>query len=111
MNERASLNLPSQIQMMLDGSIPPPPIANLIGFRIVSIGSGKAIIEFEAGDRHANPIGTLHGGVLSDISDAAMGLAYASILNEGESKSGHSVAAYNWKSGDTEKEEQYVQAF
>jgi uncharacterized protein (TIGR00369 family) len=30
-------------------------------------------------------MGTLHGGVLCDISDAAMGMAYASILNEGES--------------------------
>jgi uncharacterized protein (TIGR00369 family) len=85
MNKRPSLNLPSQIQMMLNGSIPPPPIAKLIGFKLVSIGSGKAVIEFEAGDRHANPMGTLYGGVLCDISDAAMGMAYASRLNEGES--------------------------
>lgn len=66
MNERASLNLPNQIQMMLNGSIPPPPIANLIGFQVISIDSGKAVIEFEAGERHANPMGTLHGGVLCD---------------------------------------------
>ena len=85
MNERATHSLPSQIQMLLDGSIPLPPIANLIGFKLVSIGPGKAVIEFEAGDRHANPMGTLHGGVLCDISDAAMGMAYAGILNEGES--------------------------
>ena len=85
MNERASLNLPNQIQMMLNGSIPSPPIANLIGFKVTSIESGKAVIEFEAGERHANPMGTLHGGVLCDISDAAMGMAYASMLKEGES--------------------------
>jgi len=85
MNERASLNLPNQIQMMLNGSIPPPPIANLIGFKVISIESGKAVIEFEAGEKHANPMGTLHGGVLCDISDAAMGMAYASMLKEGES--------------------------
>lgn len=85
MNERASLNLPNQIQMMLDGSIPPPPIANLIGFKVSSIEAGKAVVEFEAGEEHANPMGTLHGGVLCDISDAAMGMAYASSLNEGES--------------------------
>jgi uncharacterized protein (TIGR00369 family) len=85
MKERASLNLPNQIQMMLNGSIPPPPIANLIGFKLISIESGKAVIEFEAGERHANPMGTLHGGVLCDISDAAMGMAYASMLKEGES--------------------------
>ncbi len=41
MNERSNSNLPHQIQMMLNGSIPPPPIANLIGFKLVSIGSGR----------------------------------------------------------------------
>ncbi len=30
-------------------------------------------------------MGTLHGGILCDIADAAMGIAYASDLNEGES--------------------------
>ena len=85
MNERASFNLQNQIQMMLDGSVSPPPIANLIGFELVSISSGKAVVEFEAGEKHANPMGTFHGGVLCDISDAAMGMAYASTLNEGES--------------------------
>jgi uncharacterized protein (TIGR00369 family) len=85
MNERVGPNLLNRIQMMLNGSIPPPPIAKLIGFKLVSIGSGKAVIEFEAGEKHANPMGTLHGGVLCDISDAAMGMAYASTLKEGES--------------------------
>jgi uncharacterized protein (TIGR00369 family) len=85
MNESASLNLPSRIQMKMNGSLPPPPIAELIGFKLVSIGSGKAVIEFEADGKHANPMGTLHGGVLCDISDAAMGMAYASRLKEEES--------------------------
>ena len=85
MNERATVNMPNQIQMMLNGSIPPPPIAKLIGFKLVSISSGKAAIEFEADEKHTNPMGTLHGGVLCDISDAAMGMAYASRLKEGES--------------------------
>jgi uncharacterized protein (TIGR00369 family) len=85
MNGRATLNMANQIQMMLNGSIPPPPIAKLIGFKLISISSGKAVIEFEADEKHANPMGTLHGGVLCDISDAAMGMAYASRLKEGES--------------------------
>jgi len=85
MNEKSAASLPHQIQMMMNGAIPPPPIANLIGFKLVSVTSGRAVIEFEAGDRHANPMGTLHGGVLCDISDAAMGMAYASRLKEGES--------------------------
>ncbi len=72
------------IQMGMRGEIPPPPIATLIGFTLASIEPGRAVIEFEATERHANPMGTLHGGVLCDVADAAMGLAYAAKLDEGE---------------------------
>ena len=57
----------------------------LIGFRLIEIEEGVATVEFEAGPQHANPMGTRHGGILCDIADAAMGLAYASSLAEGES--------------------------
>ena len=42
-------------------------------------------MELDAGPRHANPMGTLHGGVICDIADAAMGIAYLSTLGPGES--------------------------
>jgi uncharacterized protein (TIGR00369 family) len=74
-----------QTKRWLTGEAPGPPIAQLIGFRLVAVDSGEAIIEFEAGDVHANPMGTLHGGVLCDVADAAMGIAFASTLDEGES--------------------------
>jgi uncharacterized protein (TIGR00369 family) len=41
-------------------------------------------MEMEVGPQHANPMGTLHGGILCDLADAAMGMAYASSLDEGE---------------------------
>jgi uncharacterized protein (TIGR00369 family) len=72
------------IRMMLSGEISSPPIAALLGFTLTSIGPGEAVIAFEATARHANPMDTLHGGVLCDIADAAMGMAYASTLAEGE---------------------------
>jgi len=61
-----------------------PPIAALIGFTLSAVSPGEAVIELPAGPQHANPMGTLHGGVLCDIADAAMGVAYASTLAEGE---------------------------
>jgi uncharacterized protein (TIGR00369 family) len=61
------------------------PVGRLIGFRPTSIETGKAIFELEAGPQHANPMGTLHGGIICDVADAAMGTAYASTLGEGES--------------------------
>jgi len=70
---------------IISGEAPPPPIAQLIGFRLVSAGEGAAVFEMDADERHWNPMGTLHGGVLCDIADAAMGVAYATKLEEGES--------------------------
>jgi len=51
----------------------------------VAVAPGSAVFEMEAGPQHSNPMGTLHGGILCDIADAAMGIAYASTLEEGES--------------------------
>ncbi len=67
------------------GEAPPPPIAQLIGFHLASVKPGEAMVEFQATEAHANPMGTLHGGVLCDIADAAMGIAYSSNLDDGES--------------------------
>jgi uncharacterized protein (TIGR00369 family) len=61
------------------------PIARLIGFEAHEIADGRAIVTLAAGKQHANPMGTLHGGVLCDIADAAMGMAFASTLAPNES--------------------------
>ena len=60
-------------------------VARLIGFEATEIADGRAVATLAAGPQHANPMGTLHGGILCDIADAAMGLAFASTLAPGES--------------------------
>ena len=71
---------------MLKGEAEPPPVAKLIGMRLVSYDkSGASRFEMDADERHWNPMGTLHGGVLCDLADAAMGFAFASTLEDGES--------------------------
>jgi uncharacterized protein (TIGR00369 family) len=62
----------------------PPPVAELIGFELVEAGNGKCTMRLEAQERHTNPMGTLHGGILCDIADGAMGMAFFSTLEEGE---------------------------
>jgi uncharacterized protein (TIGR00369 family) len=64
---------------------PAAPVGKLVGFRPTSIETGRAVFELEAGPQHANPMGTLHGGIICDVADAAMGTAYASTLGEDES--------------------------
>src|SRR5712692_227875 len=61
------------------------PIAELIGFHIEEIGGGSAVVSLRTGPQHANPMGTLHGGILCDLADAAMGMAFVSTLAADES--------------------------
>ncbi len=61
------------------------PVGELIGFKIIEAGDGRAVVTLEAGPQHANPMGTLHGGILCDIADAAMGVAFNSTLASTES--------------------------
>jgi uncharacterized protein (TIGR00369 family) len=67
------------------GELPQAPMGVLIGLRLVAIEPGRARYELDADHRHHNPMGTLHGGILCDIADSAMGMAFASTLDEGES--------------------------
>ena len=69
---------------LVTGETPPPPIAQLIGFTVAHVELGATILELAAGQRHANPMGTLHGGVLCDVGDAAMGIAFATTLEDDE---------------------------
>ena len=62
-----------------------PPISELIGFEVSEASEGRAVVVLEAGTRHFNPMGTVHGGILCDIADAAMGIAFATTLSPGES--------------------------
>lgn len=72
-------------EAMIAGDIPPPPVARLVGFTMKEFGDGRAVFELEATEDHANPMATLHGGIICDVADGAMGMAYATTLGEGES--------------------------
>lgn len=61
------------------------PAGRLIGFEVLESGGGRALVTLQAGPQHTNPMGTIHGGILCDIADAAMGIAFASTLEPGES--------------------------
>ena len=63
----------------------PAPAAKLMGFQLTDFEDGVARIEMDADVRHHNPMGIIHGGVLCDLADAAMGMAFAGGLDENES--------------------------
>jgi uncharacterized protein (TIGR00369 family) len=63
----------------------PPPVAGLIGIELEKMEGGESTMWMDVEERHANPMGTVHGGIICDLADAAMGTAYFSMLEEGES--------------------------
>lgn len=72
------------IQSWLAGESEPAPVASLVGIRLAGFEDGVIRLELDAGSRHHNPIGTVHGGILCDMADLAMGTAFAATLEEGE---------------------------
>jgi uncharacterized protein (TIGR00369 family) len=62
-----------------------PPVSELIGFEVSEVGEGRTVVVLQADTKHFNPMSTVHGGILCDIADAAMGIAFASTLVPGES--------------------------
>ncbi len=79
------LRILDQLHALVRGELPAPAVARLVGFTVIGVSEGRATVALEAGPQHANPMGTLHGGILCDIADAAMGIAYATTLAEDES--------------------------
>lgn len=64
----------------------PFAILKTLGLELVEVGEGTASFEMEArAELHANPMGTIHGGVLCDLADAAIGTAHFTTIAEEES--------------------------
>jgi uncharacterized protein (TIGR00369 family) len=72
------------LKKMAAGELPGAPVAEVLGFNVTEVEVGRVVVEIDATERLHNPMGTLHGGILCDIADAAMGLAFVSTLAEGE---------------------------
>jgi uncharacterized protein (TIGR00369 family) len=73
----------SFVRALLEGELPPAPIAVLLGFAPVEAGPGRVVFKLEPGERHHNPIGSVHGGVAATLLDSAMGCAVHTTLPAG----------------------------
>lgn len=82
------------LRRQLDGSLPagattemryPTAISNTLGFRITEIDAGYAKIQLDANaEIHGNQQGTVYGGMLCELADAAIGTAHSTAILEGE---------------------------
>lgn len=71
------------LRKLVNGEVPPPPIAQLLGFRLVQVEPGFAVFEIEPAEYHYNPIGVVHGGVAGTLLDSCMGCSIHSTLPAG----------------------------
>jgi len=68
---------------ILDGTVPAPPIARMLGFTILEASPGRAVFAMEPAEWMYNPIGSVHGGIAATILDSCMGCAVHTTLPAG----------------------------
>jgi uncharacterized protein (TIGR00369 family) len=71
------------MQAIIDGTLPPPPIARLLEFAIIEVQDGRALFAMEPAEWMYNPIGSVHGGIAATILDSCMGCAVHTTLEAG----------------------------
>jgi uncharacterized protein (TIGR00369 family) len=72
------------LKALIDGTLPKPPMADLLGFDIVEAEHGRAVFEGLPELKHYNPIGTVHGGLALTLLDSCMSCAVQTTLPKGE---------------------------
>jgi uncharacterized protein (TIGR00369 family) len=71
------------ISAIASRALPPPPIAELLGFEIVEAEHGRAVFALAPAEWMYNPIGMVHGGIAATILDSCMGCAVHTTLDAG----------------------------
>jgi uncharacterized protein (TIGR00369 family) len=71
------------LQAIIDGSLPRPPIADIMSFWLTEVGDGFAVFEGDPGPHLLNPLGGVHGGWALTLIDSAGGCAAHSLLPAG----------------------------
>ena len=74
-----------QLQAMVTGEMPHPPIMDTLGMTDLRAERGRVVVEMPAAGFHYNPLGGVHGGVISTLLDTAAGCAVHSTMAVGES--------------------------
>lgn len=80
----AGLDGLGQLEAMVTGEMPPPPVMSMLGMTGFHPERGRVVVEMPAAEFHYNPLGGVHGGVISTLLDTAAACSVHSTLAEGE---------------------------
>jgi uncharacterized protein (TIGR00369 family) len=80
----ATMNGYEQLMAMGEGLLPGAPIAETLGMINFGGEPGAITVELDPEHRHYNPLGSVHGGVISTLLDTAAGCSVHSTLQPGE---------------------------
>lgn len=72
------------MKAVMDGEIPPAPIAVLMNMAPVEVEEGRVAFAAKPGEEHYNPIGVVHGGFMATLLDSVAGCAVHTTLGLGE---------------------------
>lgn len=94
-SENIKLPVLEYLQKHVDGTLAgkhtthmnyPTAISQTLKISIVEVGQGNATVEIDADSAvHGNQQGTVHGGLICELADAAIGTAHSTLMAEGES--------------------------
>jgi uncharacterized protein (TIGR00369 family) len=84
MTTREALSGLEYMQKLIAGEIPLSGMSELIGFRLVEVSAGRAVIVATPGPQHYNGIGIVHGGLAATLLDSALGVAINSMMPAGK---------------------------
>jgi uncharacterized protein (TIGR00369 family) len=79
----AAMSGRQHLEAMLAGELPPPPISELLRFRLTRVDDGAVEFVCTPDESMYNPIGGVHGGVMCTLLDSVIGCAVQTTLPAG----------------------------
>ena len=74
-DQLAGLTGLQQMEKLLQGEFPAPPISETMDFALMRVEFGRAVFQGKPSAKLLNPLGTVHGGWYATMLDSAVGYA------------------------------------